>query len=240
MSNFNWLDDIGINDTDDIDSLEVPVLDEDRDKEWRKDRLGMITGSNFGKIVKKDRKGGYTLSNSKTASDLIYKIAWERLLRDGNISNGLGRLSFTSQATNHGNDYEGEAILKYIEITGRDVDYEQRFVRHDDFIGGTPDGYIGNDGIIEVKCPFNGGNHLKTLLTGEIYNEDYIYQIQGYLWVTGRKWCDFVTYDPDLIDGLQLSIIRVNRNDELIQSISEIMDQVKEQIQTIINNEKLK
>lgn len=236
----DWLDTVG-ND----EYLELPDLpvssDEDAELIWRKERLGMITGSNFGKLVvqTKDKKG-FTLSTGKTAETLIYKIAWERLLKSGNISNGLGRLNISSREMEHGNDYEGPAILKYMEVTGRKVDYFQQFIQKDDFIGGTPDGYVGEDGLIEVKAPWNGGNHLRSMLTGEIYNTDYIYQIQGYLWVTGRKWCDFITYDPDLIESLQINIIRVNRDEEIIQGISEVMDMVKEKITKILNNEKLK
>lgn len=235
----DWLDSIGANTADDIEHIETVI--ENSEGLWRKQRLGMVTGSNFGKLVvqSKDRKS-FTLSKGKTATDLIYKIAWERLLKSGNISNGLGRLSISSRMTEHGNDYEGEAILKYMERTGNKVDYAQRFIKMDDFIGGTPDGFIGDDGLIEVKCPWNGGNHLQSLLSGKIYNSDYEYQIQGYLWVTGRKWCDFITYDPDLIESLQLNIIRVERDDDMIQGISDVMDMVKGKIEQIISNEKLK
>lgn len=235
----DWLDEINSDDNhfDDL-IIDTPVTDEEI---WRKERLGMITGSQFGKLVVKSKGSDkYTLSKGATAENLIYKIAWERLLKNGNISNGLGRLSISSKSMDHGNDYEGEAINKYIERTGNDVVSDNVFIKKDDWIGGTPDGFIDDDGLIEVKCPYNGGNHLKSLLTQTIYNSDYEYQIQGYLWVTGREWCDFVTYDPDLIDGLQLNIIKVVRNEDMISSISEIMEEVKIKIKEIINNEKLK
>ncbi len=235
----SWLDNIG--QEDHYESLpEIHIEGEDAETEWKKQRLGMITGSNFGKLVKTAGKNGFKLSESKTANDLIYKIAWERLLKEGNISNGLGRLNVSSQSMNHGNDYEGPAILKYQEIKGVEVQYFQKFVQHDDFIGGTPDAYVGDEGLVEVKCPWNGGNHLQSLLEGTIYNPDHLYQIQGYLWITGRKWCDYVTYDPDLIETLQINIIRVDRDEEIIDGISEVMEAVKEKIKTIINNEKLK
>lgn len=237
----SWLDEIGQDlpiDRDYIDSL---VSEDVEQTEWLESRLGMITGSNFSKLVVKSKdKKSYILSSGQTAQKLIYKIAWERLLKSGNISNGLGRLNISSKEMQHGNDYEGQAILKYQEVSGHTVDYTQKFIEFDDFVGGTPDGLIGDDGIIEVKCPYNGGNHLKSLLTNEVYNKDYLYQIQGYLWVTGRKWCDFVTYDPDLIEGLQLNIIRVDRDDEMIEAISKIMEEVKIILNEIINNEKLK
>lgn len=239
MSSYNWMDEIG------KDEFYEPLPDlvskeQQTEIEWREKRLGMITGSNFGKLIKSDRKGGYTLSASKTAKDLIYKIAWERLLKEGNISNGLGRLNISSQSMNHGNDYEPEAILKYKEITGNEVIYKQNFVELDNYIGGTPDAYVGDDGIIEVKCPFNGGNHLESMLDNVIYNPEHVYQIQGYLWMTGRQWCDYVTYDPDLIESLQINIIRVERDEDIIEGIKSVMSLVKEKIKLIINNPKLK
>lgn len=201
-------------------------------------RLGMITGSQFGKFVVKTKdKKGFTLSTSQSATNLIYKIAWERLLKSGNISNGLGRLNFNSAPTNHGHDYEQEAIQRYMEVTGNEVDYHQKFIEHDSFIGGTPDGYIGKDGLIEVKCPWDGGNHLRSMLSGEIYNQEYVYQIQGYLWITGRKWCDFITYDPDLHESLQINVIRVYRDEVIIAGISEVMEAVKLKVEELINNE---
>lgn len=204
-------------------------------------RIGMITGSNFGKLVVKTKdKKGYTLSNGEVAKKLIYRTVWERLSKEGIISNGIDRMNFNSASTNHGHDYEQEAIEKYIEETGNKVDYRQKFIEYDNYIGGTPDGYIGDDGIIEVKCPWDGGNHIQSLITGDIYNTDYVYQIQGYLWMTGRRWCDFITYDPDIIEALQLNIIRVYRDEEIIEGISSVMDKVKEKIKELMNNEKFK
>lgn len=212
-----------------------------QEEKWRKARLGMITGSEFGKLVvrSKDKKG-YVLSKGETATKLIYRIAWERLLSTGNISNGLGRLNFSSQSVEHGHEYEAEAIQKYIEKTGNDVDYHQEFITHGKYIGGTPDGYIGKDGLIEIKCPWDGGNHIRGILTGEIYNQEYIYQVQGYLWLTKRKWCDFVTYDPDLSEPYQLNIIRVYRDEDIISGIISVLSEVKKKVQSIVRSRKFK
>ncbi len=204
-------------------------------------RLGMVTGSQFGELVVRAKdKSGYTLSTSKAARTYIYRVAWERLLKTGNISNGLGRLNVASASMEHGHEYEQEAIFEYMERTGRVVDYHQKFIEHDNYIGGTPDGYVGRHGLIEVKCPWNGGNHIESLLTGQIYNTDYIYQIQGYLWMTGRKWCDFITYDPDLHESLRLNVIRVKRDEEMIQGIAEVMEMVKLKIDEIMSDKRLR
>jgi hypothetical protein len=227
----NWLDEIG-NDLPHEEHIEV--LDTDNlEMDWRIKRLGNLTGSNFGKLVK-GKGDKFFLSTGKVASDLIYKIAWERMLKQGNISNGLGRLSVSSQSMNHGNDYEGEAILKYQEKTGNKVIYSQEYISLNDWVGGTPDGLIDKDGIIEVKCPWNGGNHLQTLITGRLYNPEHYFQIQGYLWITGRKYCEFVTYDPDLIEGLQLSITKIERCEDTIKGIELVMNEVIEKVKLII------
>ncbi len=233
----SWLDEIGNNaPVEHLDHLESF----DEESEWLKDRMGMVTGSNFSKLVKKSRdKKSYELSTGKVASDLIYKIAWERLLKQGNISNGLGRLNVSSREMQHGNDYEGQALLKFQEDTGLEVNQNPKFHQYDEWIGGTPDAFVGDNAIVEVKCPWNGGNHIYGILNGEIYNPDHLYQIQGYLWITGRELCYYVTYDPDLIDELQLNIIEVKRDEEMIKGIESVMDQVKEKIELIIKNEKL-
>lgn len=202
--------------------------------EWKIQRLGSVTGSLFGKFVKKSGDD-FKLSTSKTSEDLIYKIAWERLLKEGNVSEGLGRMSFSSKPTDHGLTYESDAISLYQIKTGSKVESAQRYVNYSEWIGGTPDGFIGEDGLIEVKSPYNGGNHLRTLLTGEIYNPEFIYQIQGYLMITGRKWCDFITYDPDLVDSLQLSINRIERDEHIIKGIEKVLEMVVEKIQDIIS-----
>ena len=86
-----------------------------------------------------------------------------------------------------------------------------------DFITGEPDGLIGESGIIEVKCP-NSNNHFKNLLYGAQI-DDYKYQIQGYLWLTDRFWCDFVSYDPRFPDKYQLSIHRIEQDGEIISEL---------------------
>lgn len=202
-------------------------------EEWKMKRLGKVTASQFATFVKSDKKGGYVLSDSETAKNLIYKIAWERLAVQNNMTNALERLDIDSRATEHGNIYEGAAVLRYQKVTGNEVEYVNRYNAYTEDVGGTPDGYVGKDGLIEIKCPFNGGNHLRTLLTGEIYNKDYMYQIQGYLMITGRKWCDFITYDPDMPEGLDISINRIERNEIIINGIDMVIKRVVEELEVI-------
>lgn len=203
------------------------------EEDWKKDRAGAITASNFATFVKKDKQGNYMLSNSETAKNLIYKIAWERLVIDNAFEEAYNRVNASSASIEHGNMYEGAAVLRYEEFTGNTVQYVNQYIEVEERIGGTPDGYIGKDGLIEIKCPWNGGNHLRTLLTGEVYNKDYYIQIQGYLWITGRKWCDFVTYDPDLPEAINISVTRVERHEPTIEGIKLVIRQVRDQLKSI-------
>jgi len=88
-----------------------------------------------------------------------------------------------------------------------------------DFISGEPDGLVGNDGIIEIKCP-NSNNHFDNLISGKQIDK-YMPQMQGYLWITGRQWCDFVSYDPRFPEKHQLSVYRIERDDEFILTLEE-------------------
>ena len=88
-----------------------------------------------------------------------------------------------------------------------------------EFISGEPDGLVGEDGLIEAKCP-NEANHFKNLLNGEQIAQ-YMYQIQGYMWLTERSWCDFVSFDPRYPKKYQLSVNRVVRDDKIISELEE-------------------
>ena len=233
----NWLEEIGqeIPSDDFIETLNVRNEEDD----WKKERLGMVTGSQLGKLVKKDGTKGYKLSTGKVATDLLYKIAWERFLKFD--SNGLNRLSVSSKSMDHGNDYELEAIKTYEEVAGNKVELGgYKFEKHNNFFGGTPDGKIDKDLIIEVKCPWNGGNHLKSLIEKVIYNDEHFYQIQGYLLITGAKECDYVTYDPDLPEGINISIIRIQRDENVIEAIKSIIDECAKIINELIEQVKQK
>ena len=200
------------------------------EEEWLKQRFGKITSSNYGKLLK-GKGSGISMSAGKVARDMVYRIAWQRLIEDNDMSDGLQRLDFSSKATRHGNEHEGAAILEYINTTGRDVQRDPfHFVKFNDFLGGTPDGLVGDDGVIEVKCPANGGNHIEVLITGELYNPEHWYQIQGNLMATGRAWCDFVTYDPDLPEGINIAIVRVERDEETIRNMERVLGEINEKV----------
>ena len=128
--------------------------------------------------------------------------------------------------------------VKICSVTARNP--QVRITHPDyDFISGEPDGLVGEDGLIECKCP-NEANHFKNLVSGEQIAQ-YMYQIQGYIWLTGRQWCDFVSFSPNYPERYQLSVNRVVRDDEMIAKLEErcvqfwdeIVLPIKEQVERL-------
>jgi hypothetical protein len=127
--------------------------------------------------------------------------------------------NFTSSAMQHGIDNEELARLEYSLMTGNDVQ-EAFFETHETLqAGASPDGYVDTDGLVEIKCP-NTATHIETLKTNKIPKQ-YYWQIMGQLWITGRKWCDYLSYDPRMPLNAQIILIRVERNEEDIKRLEE-------------------
>jgi predicted phage-related endonuclease len=83
--------------------------------------------------------------------------------------------------------------------------------------GASPDGLVGLDGLVEIKCP-TAANHIDTLLSGKAPSK-YIPQMQWQMACTGAKWCDFVSYCPTVGDNLALFVVRVERDYEYIDEV---------------------
>lgn len=201
--------------------------------EWFNDRLCHFTSSEIYKLMtnpksKKDQEAG---KPSKTAEEYIF----EKLAED---MTGMRKCSADTKSERWGETYEPEAISAYESASGNKVDL-CGFIEWSRMFGGSPDGLVGEDGIIEIKCPFNSSNHVRYLLLENQYElnglePEYYAQIQGNLLVTGRKWCDFISYDPRCVRAeFGLKILRVNRDEEFIKRIKEALDRaeaIKEQI----------
>ena len=172
---------------------------------------GYITPSGFADMMTKGTKGE---EFGKTALAYAGRIALERL--------GVDIPDIKGAALDHGIEWEQHAIQEYEASANVMVlcDLSQMVHPTVQYIAGTPDGLVGEDGIIEVKCPFNPLNHLANIRTGEQIM-DYRWQIQGYLWITDRKWCDFMSFDPRFPEHLRLSVHRVDRSEPMIQELAE-------------------
>lgn len=180
--------------------------------EWFKSRQGNFTGSEVWKLMIEPRSKKEILS--KTAETYILEKVWEKL-------SGMVKSGFDNFATEWGNDNEPKAKKWYAQLTGNEVkDAQLVYSQEIEGFTGSPDGLVGEDGMIEIKCPFNGANHLKhCFITNDEYfkteHNDYYYQIQSYLMLTGRKWCDFVSFDPRIDSQLGMFIYRVESNEDV-------------------------
>lgn len=184
---------------------------------WYEARLGKATASRFHDILSKTKAGATTAYRKNYKAELVI----ERLT-------GEKAPSFTNSAMQWGVDNEPIARLAYTAETGNDVE-EAPFVQHLTLeAGASPDGYVGEDGLIEIKCP-NPATHIETLWKRAVPYQ-YIAQIQGQLWITGRKWCDFVSFDPRMPSNVQLFIFRVSRDEEYIEALAEEVEAFLEEV----------
>jgi hypothetical protein len=92
---------------------------------------------------------------------------------------------------------------------------------------------VGEDGLLEIKCP-SSKNHIKYLLGGKPPAK-YVPQMQCQMAVTGRKWCDFVSYDPRLPEDLQLFVVRLERDVSFIMSMEEEVDKFLKEVNVMVN-----
>lgn len=174
--------------------------------EWKALRLGKVTASRVADIVAKT-KSGYSTSRANYAAQLIA----ERLT-------GTPAETFTNAAMQHGTETEPEARAAYEFYQGVTVE-EVAFIPHPqiDQAGCSPDGLVGGDGLVEIKCP-NTATHLDTLI-GQTVPAKYETQMQFQMACTGRNYCDFVSYDPRMPENMRLFIKRVPRDDKRIKEL---------------------
>lgn len=171
--------------------------------EWKALRCGKVTASRVADVVAKT-KTGYSASRANYLAQLIA----ERLT-------GTPAETYTNAAMQHGVDTEPEARAAYEFYQGAKVE-QVAFVPHPkiDQAGASPDGLVGGDGLVEIKCP-NTATHLETLL-GQAVPAKYIDQMLFQMACTGRQWCDFVSYDPRMPEHMRLFVRRVERDDARI------------------------
>jgi putative phage-type endonuclease len=173
--------------------------------EWFAARLGKVTASRLSDVNMKKTTAGY--QNYKA------QLIAERLT-------GTPPDSFSSAAMQWGTDQEPNARAAYSFLHSVEVD-EIGFVDHPrlEWSGASPDGLVGNDGLVEIKCP-NTATHIATLEGGNIQGK-YALQMQWQMACTERAWCDFASFDPRLPVEMQLHVVRVERDDELIKELEE-------------------
>jgi len=194
--------------------------------EWLRKRLGKITCSKFGDLM-----------GSGRSKDALFTAAGYTYLRRIVAERFGSWYSVSAKSMDWGNENESKAIAEYANRFEWDVDSTPfQYFEFTDDIGGTPDGLVGGFGCLEIKCPFDPAVHVNTLLTKEVPSE-YEWQVVGHLLVTGRDWCDFISFDPRMEGNHRLCVIRVERSEVRIELLKKRLEVavgvVREMVETI-------
>jgi putative phage-type endonuclease len=173
--------------------------------EWFAMRHGNASASRIADIIAKT-KSGYAAIRENYLTELVL----ERF--------GIQQESFTSAAMEWGTATEPLARMAYEAATGEFVK-EVGYILHGKIerSGASPDGLVGDEGLLEIKCPISK-THFEYLLAGEVPSK-YKPQMAWQMACTGRKWCDFVSFDPRVPERLQYFQVRYHRDNEYIEML---------------------
>ena len=189
---------------------------------WLQLRLGKVTASRVADIMAKTKTGA-----SASRQNYLIELALQRVT--GNIEP-----MYTNDAMAWGTATEPQARVDYEVKTGNFVD-QIAFVEHPtiEWFGCSPDGLVGNDGLIEIKCP-NSATHWATIKDGKPPNK-YVIQMQTQMACTNRQWCDFVSFDPRMPERSQLFICRVERDQTMIDEIEAEIKKFLSEVESEVN-----
>ena len=155
----------------------------------------------------------------------IYEKTFERLTGiEGDTFDG-------NDATEWGTNYEDEAVKEFERITGLKTS-NAPFVSKTEHYGGSPDRYVGEDALLEIKCPYSPKYIIKA---SEGYvDKKYIVQNQSNLNITNRNKIYHATYDPRMPEGMRMVITELDRDDEMIAQINERVDLANKEVDRLI------
>jgi putative phage-type endonuclease len=187
--------------------------------EWHQLRLGKVTASRVADILAKTKTGP-----SASRNNYLIELALQRVTK-------TIEESYTNSAMEWGTQTEPQARVAYEVKTNNFVD-QVAFIDHPSItgFGCSPDGLVGTDGLIEIKCP-NSATHWSYIKANEPPTK-YFIQMQAQMSVTGAKWCDFVSFDPRMPERSQLLIVNVPRDDEFIGNMEAEIKQFLDEVQT--------
>lgn len=187
--------------------IQEPEDIEQRTDAWYQARLGKCTASRVADAVRKLKDGRPAATRENYKAELLI----ERLT-------GKPFEGYVSQAMMRGTELEPVFRSEYQMATGNRVELVG-FVQHPviNLAGASPDGFVGEHGMVEFKCP-EPAQHIRTLL-GEPIDKDYIHQVQFQMACTGRQWVDWGSFNPQFPEELQLKLIRVARDQAFIDKL---------------------
>jgi putative phage-type endonuclease len=174
--------------------------------EWLALRCGKITGSRFRAVMDLSKRNGQPNAARRRLVDV---------LRD-ELATGVPEYVEPNEYMAHGSAMEPLARRAY-EFLRECVCVVPAFIVHPTlaYVGYSPDGLVSDDGLIEIKSPALEARHMRTVESRKC-PDDYYPQVQGGLWVTGRQWCDFVSYFPEI----SVEIVRVFRDEDYINRLA--------------------
>jgi putative phage-type endonuclease len=184
-------------------------MSEQQTEQWFTDRLGKVTASRLADVLAKT-KTGYSASRANYMTQLVL----ERITK-------TRAESYSNAAMLHGVEQEPFARAAYEAHTGQMVE-EVGFIQHPDIedAGASPDGLVGDDGMVEIKCP-SSSTALECWLIhaqgGNPVDAKYYAQMQWQMRCANRSWCDYVVFDPRMPAKAQLFVFRVQRNAEFLK-----------------------
>ena len=190
-------------------------------EEWLALRYGWTTASRFKDVMAKGQ--------GKTRKSYMYQLAAEAI-------SDMRQESFTNEYMEWGTETEPQARDTYEFVSGNTVEMVT-FIRlgGDMKIGCSPDGLVGDDGMVEFKCP-KTTTQIETYLSGKMPT-GHKAQVQGQLWISERQWTDFVSFDPRIDGDASYFCTRIERDDKYIKEIEEacliFTEELKEMVLTL-------
>jgi putative phage-type endonuclease len=187
--------------------------------QWLEIRRGRITASRIVDVLNQLKRGGEGADRRNYRIELIS----ERL-------SGRSEPHYVSPEMDWGSECEPFARAAY-EIAQEVIVDTAGFVMHPtyDFAGSSPDGLVGEDGLIEIKCP-KTTTHTKWLMAGEV-PEEHQAQMLWNMVCCERQWCDFISFDPRMPDGLKIFIVRMERDDSRILDIESEVQRFQDEVE---------
>lgn len=201
----------------------VRPMHEQGTDEWLSERAGKVTASRIADVMAQTKSGP-----GAARKDYMADLIAERLT-------GVPKQGFSNAAMQWGTETEPQARAMYELETGLSV-VETGFVPHPSIegTGASPDGLVGDCGLVEIKCP-NTATHIETLRGAKIDGK-YIKQMHWQMICTGRDWCDFVSFDPRLPLEMQMHVRRVERDSVLSEKITAAVTQFLTEMNEVVAN----
>jgi putative phage-type endonuclease len=199
--------------------------------EWLQARAGAITASRFADALSTTSRASSTrMACEPTAASDKYaaEVAIER------ISGKPYGEPINAWILKRGHELEPKARLFYEQRYGATVMEVGIIKTDDDCFGYSTDGLVDDDGLVEIKCPVDSLKIVAMLKTGNV--SEYMHQMHGGMWITGRQWCDFIMYVPDLENsGKQLYVKRVHRDDDFIGAMELQLSDFNKKVERIVH-----